>query len=67
MEKRLLALILEGICTQTRLMLLREMNKRCLISDDRLEKSILSLYEETITTLEIATKLLDEEDEKDDR
>lgn len=64
MEKRILALILGELCIQTRLALLLEMDKRCLISHDMVENSLMSIYKKTAPTLDIATKLLDEEDKK---
>lgn len=64
MEKRFLALIIGAICTQTRLTLLLEMDKRGLISHDTVGNSLTSIYEESAHILEIITKLLKEEDEK---
>lgn len=62
MKERILALILEELCIQTRLTLLLEMDKRCLISHDLVENSLLSMYKKNAPTLEIATKLLDKEE-----
>lgn len=66
MEKKLLAWILWELCTQSRLLLLCELDKRCLIPHDTVESSLLSMYESTADVVEIVTGLL-EEAEKDDR
>lgn len=64
MEKRLLALILGQLCMQTRLGIISERNRRGLTTINQLNDSLVSIYESTTATLEIATKLLEEEDEE---
>lgn len=61
MEKQLLALILGQLCIQTRLDILLERSRLGLITFNQFHDSLISLYDSTTSTLEIATKLLNGE------